>query len=285
MWPTLLSFGPIAIHSFGVLVFLGIFWGGFVWWQKGREENFNEEELMDVFLASVVTSFLIGRVWYILANWSFFVNSFYKMIFFTKFPGMAYEGVVVGGVLGLVVFSLKKGFEVWKVFDLSVFSLLWIEILTHFGSFLAGSQVGKETNWFIGVPFPGVEGRRWPIQLILAVALMGLYKLLSTWEKEYRSFDWYAGLKGESKPGFLVASYLIGVGLIHFVLGWFLEHNHWQFALSLAGGGGLILLLRSGISLKWPVKKPLEDKTESSVQSKMNKRFVNKRKKKGFDFK
>ncbi|MBU1085031.1 MAG: prolipoprotein diacylglyceryl transferase family protein [Candidatus Beckwithbacteria bacterium] len=284
MWPTLLSIGPIAIHSFGVLVFLGIFFGGFVWWQKGREESFDEELLMDIYLSSLVSSLFLGRVWYVVINWSFFTGSVYRMLFLTKFPGLSFEGVLVGGLLGLVVFSLKKSFDIWKVLELSVYSLLIIEALAFVGSFLSGSNLGSKTSLFFGVPFPGVSGRRYPVQLIYVVCFWGLYKLLKFFEKEYRGFSWYSSLKGEARPGFLIASYLIGIGLIHAVLGFISESSNLKFSLTLVFVGVLILFLRSGINLKRENKKSL-DKIKNPLQIKEIRRVSKKRKKKGFDFK
>ena len=87
MWPTILSIGPLAIHSFGLMVLLGVFFGGFWFWQKGREEGFKEESLMDVWLASGLVGLLLGRVWFVLSNWPEFVGNIYKMLFVTKYPG------------------------------------------------------------------------------------------------------------------------------------------------------------------------------------------------------
>jgi|APSaa5957512622_1039677.scaffolds.fasta_scaffold05212_4 prolipoprotein diacylglyceryltransferase len=279
MWPTLLSFGPIAVHSFGVMIFLGIFVGGFVWWQKGREENFDEEPLMDVLLSSLIVSMIVGRVWYLFSNWSQFAGSFYKMIFITKFPGISYEGVVLGGVLSLGFFAYKKSFDVWKILDLSVLSLLVIEIFAYGGSFLAGSNLGTQTNLFFGVPFPGIEGKRYPVQLVFVLLLGGLYKLFKKLEKEYRNFKWYSSSKGEAKPGFMIGSYLIGLGLVHTVLGFISEVNNLYFSFGMVFLGVLLLVVRSGIKMKSrEPKKVVEVKVETH-------RKLKKRKKKGFDFK
>ncbi|MEA3355551.1 MAG: prolipoprotein diacylglyceryl transferase family protein [Patescibacteria group bacterium] len=284
MWPTIISIGPIAIHSFGVLVFLGIFLGGFVYWQKGREESFNEESLMDVFLSALLSSLILGRVWYVFSNWSYFSGSIYRMLFLTKFPGISFEGVLLGGLLGLTVFSLRKSFDVWKVLDLSVFTFLIIEGFAFIGSFFGGSNLGAKTNLFFGISFPGVDGKRYPVQLFYFICFWGLYKLLKNFEKKYRGFSWYCSSKGEAHPGFLIASYLIGTGLIHVILGFISQERALGFSISLMFIGGLILILRSGINLKREIKKDVKEKV-SPVKIKKFKRVNRKRKKKGFDFK
>ena len=69
MWPVIMSWGPIAIKSFGVMLFLGLFFGGFIFWQKGREEGVEEEKLMDVWLMTGLASLLFARVGFILDHW------------------------------------------------------------------------------------------------------------------------------------------------------------------------------------------------------------------------
>ncbi|MCG2691530.1 HAMP domain-containing protein, partial [Microgenomates group bacterium] len=101
---------------------------------------------------------------------------------------------------------------------------------------------------------------QFPWQMIWAIGLMGLYRLLKFFEKKYRGF---------SKPGFLAAVYLWGLGLLQLML-----RSRWL------GGGliilGLLLLLeRTGRLSKSKVKsekvKPIKVKST--------------RKKLGFDFK
>jgi len=241
MWPTLIAIGPIAIHSFGLMLFLGLFFGGFVFWQKGREEGAAEDSLMDGWLISGLAGLLSGRAWMVLAHWPEF-NSWYRILFLTKFPGLAYEGAFFGFWIAMIIWILKKKWAFWPMLEAAVFSQLVVEMFGWLGHFLA---VG---NW------------QFPWQMIWAIGLMGLYRLLKFFEKKYRGF---------SKPGFLAAVYLWGLGLLQLML-----RSRWL------GGGliilGLLLLLeRTGRLSKSKVKsekvKPIKVKSN--------------RKKLGFDFK
>lgn len=274
MWPTLVSIGPIAIHSFGLLLAAGIFFGGFVLWQKGREESFDEEMVMDSWLLSGVAGLVLGRIWYILFHWQAFGGSWYKMLFLTKFPGLAYEGVWLGAVVVLILFAVKRRWDVWLYGETAVMAWLTVEIFAWLGSFLAGSTLGRPTSWWWGVRFPGDELKRQPVQLLFLVLLFILGYVLNKWEKEYRSFGWYQQKKGEAKPGFLLAVYMIGLGLMRISVGFLSEGINQWFGLGLVLAGSLILLFRSGITVKHPVKSlPVV------------KQIKPRRKKKGFDFK
>jgi len=289
MWPTLISIGPIAIQSFGLMIFLGLFFGGFLFWKKGRDEGFSETELMDGWILSGLFGLAGGRIWQVLGNWSFYKESWYKMIFITKFPGISYEGFWLGAVASLLIYSYKKGWQVWQSLEAGVLAFLMVEIFGWWGSFLGGSNLGKATDFVWGVRFPGVDGARHPVQLMWVVGLWIVFKLVKKWEKEYRGFSWYQQGKSEANPGFLVGVYLVFLGGLKLALGFLdspeivrlgLEVSQW-FGLSLLVLGILILLERSG-RLKQSKRQPLVAKTIESSQKEVKKE---KRKKKGFDFK
>lgn len=297
MWPTLISVGPLAVQSFGLMMFFGIFLGGFLFWQKGREEGFVEESLMDVWLVSGLVGLLMGRVWHVLTNWSNFSGSIYRMLFLTKFPGLSYQGVLVGVSAGLVILGLNKKWQVWRLLEVGVFAFLMVEMFGWLGSFLAGSNLGKATSWFWGLGFPGVEDRRHPVQLVYLLLFFIMFKLFKKWEKEYRGFKWYKADKGEAKTGFLVGAYLIGLSLVKLGGSFLAEIErvvayYWFYGLIFLLGS-LILVVRSGITIKVKADRKAEDKSEKKPSAKLSvdKLRVNrvkikkKRKKQGFDFK
>lgn len=246
MWPTLISFGPVAIHSFGLMLFLGVFFGGFVFWKKGREEGVAENSLMDGWLISGLVSLLAARAWMVLAHWPDF-NSWYRILFLTKFPGLAYEGAWFGFWIAMIIWILKQKWAFWPMLEVAIFSQVVTGIFGWLGHFLA------------------VGNLKFPVQLFWAGGLMVLYQLLKYWEKKYRGFNWYKLRQTEAKPGFLVVVYLWGMGLLQ--LG--LRTKWWGGGLILAGL--LILWERTGRLNKQPKVKSVNMKS--------------KRKKLGFDFK
>lgn len=261
MWPTLISLGPISFHSFGVLVFLGLWFGGFKLWQRAKEEGWDEVAVMDSWLFAGVAALVAGRLGFILGRWGEFGGSWYKMIFLTKFPGLSPEGAWLGGAAVLLILALKKRFDFWHFVEAIVPALLIVEIFARLGSFLAGSQMGKVAPAGLGLTFPGVDGRRFPVQLAWSVMLILVYFLINYWEKHYRSFAW-------AKEGILAAVYLILIGGLKIGLGFLEEMTFFWWGAGLVVSGGLILIFRSGITIKAPAAKAKEPK----------------RKKRGFDY-
>lgn len=217
---------------------LGIFFGGYVFWQKARQEGINEEELIDGWIMSGLSSLISARIWFVLANWNEF-NNWYRIIFLTKFPGLAYEGAIIGFWLAIIFWILKKHWSFWQIMEVAIFSELIVEIFGWLGGFLAK---GKLTM---------------PKELILAAGLFISYKLMHRWEKQYRS---------HFKQGFLVAVYLLVLGIANITIRLWL-------GLTLAISG-LLLLLNRWDKLTEFVKRKASKKTDKKARKKL-----------GFDFK
>ena len=242
MWPTLITLGSVNFHSFGVMVFLGLWFGGFKLWRRAKEEGWDEAAIMDSWLLAGAAALIFGRLGFIVSRWGEFGGSWYKMIFLTKFPGLSAEGAWLGGVTALMILAFKKRFDLWHFAEAAVPALLIVEMFTRVGSFLAGSNLG-------------------PVQLMWALALVLVYWLINYWERHYRGFGW-------AKEGFLVAVYLMLLGGLKIGLGFFEERSGQWWGIGFMSFGGLILILRSGITIKVPAQKAKKPK----------------RKKRGFDY-
>jgi prolipoprotein diacylglyceryltransferase len=275
MWPTLISLGPIAIHSFGVLLFVGIFFGGFRLWKNAKEEGWDEADVMDSWLLGGLGAIVGGRAMFILTHWSEFANSWYKMLFITRFPGLDYEGAWLFGLFALLILSLRKKFSFWHWFEAAIMAILIVEIFGHLASFFSASNLGRPTDGWWGVAFPGFLEKRWPVQLFWTLGLTAIYQILKLWEHQYRSFKWYQNDKGEAKEGFVAAAYLIFVGILKLALVPISATSRVWWAAAMIVAGALILVIRSGINIRVKLPKGRPPKAA---------KIEIKRKKKGFDY-
>lgn len=210
-----------------------------------------EDSLMDGWLMSGLVSLLTARAWMVLAHWPEF-GSWYRILFLTKFPGLAYEGAFLGFWLAMIMWILKKKWLFWPILEVAVFAQLIVEIFGWLGQFLAAGNL------------------KLPMEIVWIVGLAGLYQLVKFWEKKYRSFAWYKAAQPEAKPGFLVVVYLFCLGLLQLGL-----KSSWL------GGSlmiiGLLLLMERTGRLNRIKAKPIKVNKVTNVKR--------SRKKLGFDFK
>jgi len=248
MWPTLISLGPLSIHSFGVLLFLGFFFGGFQLWQKARENGWEETAVMDSWLTTAVAAAVAARVGYILLEWQEFAGNWYKILFFTKFPGWSGSSAWLGAIAALVIFARKKQWPLVQWLEAVSMAIVTAEIFLRFGQFFAGSGLGRPAPAGFGLNFPGVDSARWPVQIFWGISLIALSRLLIFLEQHYRSY----GLKS----GFLISVYLLVNGLLTIGFGFLETTPRWWWGAGLILTGGLILAFSSGINFKAEKKPP-----------------------------
>lgn len=266
LFPTLISIGPIAISTLGVFMVLGFILGSFLIWKRGKEEGYDESELVDgIFLLTIIG--LIGaRIWYVFWHFADFENNLFRAFSIIRVPGFSWFGAFLAGLFALAVFANKKKWDFFQAADLFVFGLTLGQIFGLIGSFFDGSFYGKPTNLPWGIRFPGLDQPRHPTQFYLLLIVFLILRLLFVFDKNYRTYEWYKDKRGEADPGFLFLAYLIMFSLGSLFVGLFREQEltlfglfswdqfFWLLTFSLAVG---LLYSRSGIDVgKFKKLKP-----------------------------
>lgn len=257
MIPIILSIGPVVIYSFSVLLVVAFLLGSFMFWEKGREEHYDEVELFDLILMAAIWGLVGARLGYVLVHFDDFgLNLWYWLAVWQK-PGFFWLGIFIGAGAAVVRFCKKMDWDVFKVLDLLTIGVSLGQAVVNLGMFLGGGTAGKMTNLPTGMVFPGLFERRHPVGLYGFVIWMLVFWLLWWLEGKYRKFEWYQKHKGDARPGFLVFSYLALLGVVGFLLG-LVSESVWvvysinvnlllRLGLIIVGISGL--LIRSGI--KW----------------------------------
>lgn len=234
MFPTIFSFGPIAVSSLGLLTFLAFLTGLFLIWRRGKEEGLDEEKLLDVAFVGLIVGLILGRAFFILEHWPELGTDIGRWFDLKNFAGFSFFGGVAGAWLVLFLAAKDHKWNFWAVSDLAVFGVIWAQILVRLGQFLDGSFLGKPTNLPLGLSFPGVEESRFPVQPVAVAFLVLVYFWLKRLEKQYRLFVWYQDKRGEARPGFLVLTFMFVYGWFRFGLAFFRPASVYWVGLSLS---------------------------------------------------
>lgn len=167
--PVFFSFGPIAIHWYGVmyfLSFLAMFYLATITANKSAGQ-WTYEQVIELLFYSFLGGILGGRIGYVL---------FYQFEYFTVEPifvfkiwqgGMSFHGGLIGVVGALYLFSRKFKKDFLNAGDFIAFLAPIGLGLGHLGHFINAELWGVQTNvpWAIIFPTDPLQIPRHPSQL------------------------------------------------------------------------------------------------------------------------
>ncbi len=159
MYPVILKIGPIAIHSWGVMLACSVLVG--IWLSTKRAENrdLQPEIITDVALYTVIAGIIGARLYYAILHFEEFkgeplliINPFAGEVF--GFGGLVLYGGLIGAIgAGYLYFHLRK-ISFLDYADVIAPSIGFGIFLTRIGCFLNGCCYGRPTELFLGVHFP-----------------------------------------------------------------------------------------------------------------------------------
>lgn len=218
MFPTVACLGPFCLKSLSVLLAVGFFVSGLIFFRKVREEHYLEIEAFDGFLLALVAGFVVGRLGYVGVHWNDFGFSIWKWFDVITYPGVIGSLAVVAAGWYLFRYSRKFTEDSFELLDIWSISVAGGMVPIWIGLFLDGASLGYPTEWPIGLRFPGLLEPHLPVQILAAVFFLLLAVYLQWVEYRYRTYNWYRSGKKSAQSGFLVSMSLILTSVLWIVL-------------------------------------------------------------------
>jgi prolipoprotein diacylglyceryltransferase len=268
MWPLIFAWGPFQLRTLNVFLVVAFLVIAFVFWRKGREEHYPEEQLMDGFLLSGIAGFIIGRAGFIISHFDQFGFNVWHWLDLVSKPGILTLAAMIGAGWYLFRFASGKKWDEFEVLDFAVLAASTGLIFVNIGLFFDGTSFGMPTTLPWGVIFPGVVEKHHPVQLYFALFYLLLSLYLGWAEARYRTFEWYRAGKNSAQTGFLLSMFLIfggafslGMSLIKpavlVVAGWSLDPFIYGFFIL----AGIVLLLQRSNRLQFGKGSPKKFKS------------------------
>lgn len=237
MFPYLHTPFGFSIPLYGVMTALA-YGTGFYYLYKNREKvNLTKDQLTDLVFYLIVGALLGGKLFYIWFNFtSFIASTFVEKLRF----GFVFLGGLIGG-LGFLVFWLKKNKkDFFEISDFIAPALALGQSIGRIGCFLAGCCYGKESHNLLAVKYTSAESLvpnhlhntpLYPVQLMESLLVFCLFLVLRNYYK-----------KSHNK-GFILASYLLGYGVIRFCLEFFRFDDRGTYFLGMSPSQNISILL------------------------------------------
>ncbi|MBU3178906.1 prolipoprotein diacylglyceryl transferase [Clostridium estertheticum] len=151
MKPILFEFSFVKIYGYGLMIMIGILSALCLLSCRSKKEQYNEDNVWDMAILTIICGVIGGKVMYIITDIKEVLQN--PSVLKNVGNGFVIYGAILGGILGIYIYSKKKAWNTLSVLDLLVPSLPLAQGFGRIGCFLAGCCYGKVTSLPIGVEF------------------------------------------------------------------------------------------------------------------------------------
>ena len=141
----------IAIYWYAILITFGIVIAVIVTGLFAKKRNMPADTAIDLCLWAVPLGFICARAYYVLFSLSEF-HSFIEMINIRN-GGLAIPGGIIGGLLGIFIYSLIKKKPIWGYLDITVPGVALAQAIGRWGNFFNQEAYGTAVTKFLYFPF------------------------------------------------------------------------------------------------------------------------------------
>lgn len=199
MFPTIFQIGPIGIHTYGLLIFIGYWIASDLSKKLANENGMDPNAVSQLVFNCLIAGFIGARLLFVYTQWNEYQQNPLEILKFWQ-GGFVFFGGLVLVVPYVLWFAAKRGWNGWTLADVLVPCLAVGHAFGRLGCFAAGCCYGKPTDSVFGVRFNsdlvevGLRGvPLHPTQLYESVGLFILFGVLMFVRKR-RQFRGQVGL-------------------------------------------------------------------------------------------
>lgn len=145
----LISFGPIHIYFFGVMIALGIIAGSIFAIKQAEKRGINEDTMLNLIMIVVVSGVIGARLFYILFyNPSYYFNNPSEIIKIDE-GGLSIHGGIFAAILAGYIYSRRSKTSFFKLADITVMALPLAQGIGRVGCDVFGKPMANIMPWAI----------------------------------------------------------------------------------------------------------------------------------------
>lgn len=156
MYPLLLKFGPLTIHTYGLLVVLGIIVGIITIRILAESSTIKPEHVTDIAFSMIIWGIIGSRLEYVLLNLDHYISDPIEIIKIWH-GGLVFSGGLILSVVALIFHIKVKKLNFWEICDLLAPGVAIGQAIGRLGCFSAGCCYGKPTDMPWAVVFKNPE--------------------------------------------------------------------------------------------------------------------------------
>lgn len=147
----LFSIGRFTVHTYGVMIAIGVILCVLMGYYRAKRYEMKAESVLDLAILCVVMGFLGAKVFFVILSWKQFLADPLSVL---GSSGFVVYGGIIFGVVSALIYCKIKDIRFFTYFDLLAPSVALAQAFGRLGCFFAGCCYGKETSLPIGIVFP-----------------------------------------------------------------------------------------------------------------------------------
>jgi prolipoprotein diacylglyceryltransferase len=161
MHPTILTMGPVTVHSYGLMIAIGFGFGLVLIYFLGKREGLPAGRLMDLAFWTALGGIIGARLIYVLIRWNEYIAPLFSegnfLVFRIWQGGLTFYGGLLGGLLVGLILIRHWRLPVMQVLDIAAPALAVGQAFGRLGCLLAGCCWGKPVDLPWAMAFPKVS--------------------------------------------------------------------------------------------------------------------------------
>lgn len=197
MYNDLFSIGPLSVHSYGLLISIGLLVALWLTCKRARKRGLNPDYCYGVVFCSAIFGFMSSKLLFIIVGWKDFIKNPMEML---STSGFVVFGGITGGILANFIYlKLIKKADFVAYLDMTMPAVALAQAIGRIGCFMAGCCYGKQTDAWYGIAFKHSmyapnNVKMVPAQLIMAAGDLVLFLVLIALEKKITNKGFISGM-------------------------------------------------------------------------------------------
>jgi phosphatidylglycerol:prolipoprotein diacylglycerol transferase len=152
MIPILFRIGPLTVHTYGLMMAIGVGMGLWFLFVQGKKQGLDGVKLVDAAFYTILVSLFGAKLILFIGNFNYY-TTYPKELFSLARSGGVFQGGLTFGLIFALWYFRRKKIPTWKTADIIAPALALGHGFGRIGCFAAGCCYGRACSTAMGVTF------------------------------------------------------------------------------------------------------------------------------------
>jgi phosphatidylglycerol---prolipoprotein diacylglyceryl transferase len=149
--PIAIRLGPISVHWYGIIIAVAVLAAGALGAAEARRRGEDPDRGWSMLLPVLILGVIGARIYHVIHQWDFYAAN-PSLIPQVWLGGLAITGAVVGGMLGVWLYTRSAGLSTLRWFDIFATAVLLGQAIGRLGNYVNQELYGPPTTLPWGIP-------------------------------------------------------------------------------------------------------------------------------------